>query len=117
MLSLQLVLVDSIAQSGGEFNLFTSLTFGLEGLASVVAAQGEVAWAARLWGAAEALRETTGAPIAPVERRAYEARVTAARAQLGERPFATAWAEGRLMTPEQALAARARVMNDSENED
>ncbi len=94
-----------------------TLTFGLEGLASVVAAQGEVAWAARLWGAAEALRETTGAPIAPVERRAYEARVTAARAQLGERPFATAWAEGRLMTPEQALAAREPVMNDRENED
>jgi len=94
-----------------------TLTFGLEGLASVVAAQGEVAWAARLWGAAEALRETIGAPIAPVERPAYESSVTAARAQLGEQPFATSWAEGRLMTPEQALAAREPVMNDRENED
>ena len=42
---------------------------------------------------------------------------TAARAQLGEKPFAAAWAEGRLMTPEQALAAREAVMNDSEHGD
>jgi predicted ATPase len=34
----------------------------LEGLADVVALQGEPAWAARLWGAAEALREAIGAP-------------------------------------------------------
>ena len=83
-----------------------TVAFGLEGLARVVAVQGELSWAARLWGAAETLRETSGAPIAPVERPAYESRVTDARAQLGEKPFATAWAEGRLMTPEQALAAR-----------
>jgi tetratricopeptide (TPR) repeat protein len=81
------------------------VAFGLQGLARVVAGQGALSWAARLWGAAETLRETTGAPIAPRERPAYESGVTAARAQLGP-PFATAWAEGRLMTPEQALAAR-----------
>ena len=78
----------------------------LEGLASVVAAQGELSWAIHLWGAAEALREAIGAPIPPVERPAYESSVAAARAQLGEKPFAAAWAEGRLMTPEQALATR-----------
>jgi len=83
--------------------------FGLEGLASAVAALGQCAWAARLWGAAEALRETTGAPIPPVERPAYESSVAAARAQLGEKPFAAAWAEGRLMTPEQALVTPGRV--------
>ena len=93
------------------------VAFGLEGLARVVAVQGELSWAARLWGAAETVRETIGAPIAPRERPAYESRVTAARAQHGEKTFATAWAEGRLMTPEQALAAREPVMNDRENED
>ena len=66
-----------------------------------------------MWGAAETLRETSGAPIPPVERPAYESSVTAARAQLGEKPFATAWAEGRLMTPEQALAARELGMSVS----
>src|SRR5205807_4962066 len=87
-----------------------TVAFGLEGLARVVAVQGELAWAARLWGAAETLRETSGAPIPAVERPAYESRVTAARAQLGEKPFAAACAEGRMMTPEQALAAREQVM-------
>jgi hypothetical protein len=70
-----------------------------------------------LWGAAETLRETISAPIAPRERPAYESSVTAARDQLGEKLFAIAWAEGRLMTPEQALAAREPGMNDREHED
>src|SRR5215472_16600953 len=87
---------EGIAVAGRAGNRET-LTFGLEGLASVVAVQGELAWAARLWGAAETLRETIGAPIAPVERPVYESSVTIARAQLGEKSFAAAWAEGRLM--------------------
>ena len=78
----------------------------LEGLADVVAAQGESTWAALLWGSAEALRETMGTPIWPIERARYERTVAAARASLGEKAFAAAWAEGRGMTPEQALAAQ-----------
>ncbi|HET8850922.1 MAG TPA: protein kinase [Ktedonobacteraceae bacterium] len=81
----------------------------LEGLAEVVANQGEFVWAARLWGAAEGLRATIGLPISPVERVPYEQAVAAARAQLGEKAFAAAWAEGRAMTPEQALAANEPV--------
>jgi predicted ATPase/class 3 adenylate cyclase/DNA-binding CsgD family transcriptional regulator len=77
----------------------------LEGLAHVVVAQGKLTWAARLWGAAEALRETMGTPIWPVERANYEHSVTTARNQLGEKSFATAWAQGRTLTLEQALAA------------
>ena len=46
-----------------------------------------------------------GTPIPPVYRAAYERSVAAARAQLGEQAFATAWAEGRTISPEQALAA------------
>jgi predicted ATPase/class 3 adenylate cyclase/DNA-binding CsgD family transcriptional regulator len=87
-----------------------TVAFGLEGLARVVAVQGELAWAVRLWGAAETLRESIGIPILPVERPAYESSVAAACAQLGEKSFAIAWAEGCLMTPEQALAAREPVM-------
>ena len=36
------------------------------------------------------------------------------RAQLGEKAFAAAWAEGRTMTPEQALAARGPVTGPEE---
>jgi len=85
------------------------IPFLLEGLANLLATQGEPARAARFWGAAEALRESTGVPIWPVERAAYEHTVEGVRAQLGEQAFAAAWNEGRLMTPEQALAAKAMV--------
>jgi predicted ATPase/class 3 adenylate cyclase/DNA-binding CsgD family transcriptional regulator len=81
----------------------------LAGLAGVLASQGELVWAARLWGAAEALRDTMGTPIAPVYRADYERSVVAARDQLGEQAFTTAWAEGRNMTPEQAIASQGQV--------
>src|SRR5947209_20581134 len=58
--------------------------FNLEGLASVVATQGMLRWAAQLWGAAEALREAIDVPRLPVDRVGYEQAVGAARAQLGE---------------------------------
>ncbi len=66
-------------------------------------------WAARLWGAAEALRYMVGSPLPPVFRADYERSVTAARTQLGEKAFTAAWAEGRAMTPEQALDAQGPV--------
>jgi ATP/maltotriose-dependent transcriptional regulator MalT len=83
--------------------------FYLEGLAGVVAAQGELPWAARLWGAAEALREAQGTPLPPISRADYERSVTAARTQLGEQAFAVAWAQGRSMTLDQVLTAREPV--------
>lgn len=86
----------------------------LEGLAAVVAAQEEPTWAARLWGTAEAQREAYSIPLAPVYRADFEQAVAAARTQLGEQSFVTAWAEGRSMTPEQALAARGPVTATAE---
>ena len=79
----------------------------LEGLASVAAEQGEFAWAARLWGAAEALREAISTPIPPVYRPDYERAVAKARAQPGDEAFVRAWDEGRNMTAEQAVIKRA----------
>jgi predicted ATPase/class 3 adenylate cyclase len=96
----------SIAQEIGDRELLAS---GLEGLASVVAMQGEPAWAARLWGTAEALREAIGAPLPPVERASYEQAVASTRDDMGEESFAAAWAEGRAMTAEQALAVGERM--------
>jgi hypothetical protein len=79
--------------------------FSLEGWASVVATQGKCAWAARLWGAAESLRERCGIPLSPLERVDYEPAAAASRTHLGEQAFAAAWTEGRAMTLEQVLAA------------
>ena len=81
----------------------------VEGLAVVVAQQGETTWAARLLAAASALRDSLGVPLPPVCRADYERSLAAARAQLGEQAFAAAWAEGQSMTWEQALAARGPV--------
>jgi DNA-binding CsgD family transcriptional regulator len=89
-----------------EMNNKLNIVDCLEGLAGVVAAQGELTWGARLWGAAEALRDAMGTPIPPVYRVDSERPVTAARTQLGEKVFAEAWAEGRAMTPEQVLAVQ-----------
>ena len=81
----------------------------LEGLAAVFAAQGEPMRAARLWGAAEALREAMGMPLPPIEKPGYERSVAAARIQLGGQIFTAIWAEGRTMIPEEVLAAREPV--------
>jgi ATP/maltotriose-dependent transcriptional regulator MalT len=80
-----------------------NIVSGMEGLTGVVEAQGKYAWAARLWGAAQALREAIDAPLPPVERLSYERAVAEAHARLGARTFATAWTEGRGMMPEDAL--------------
>jgi predicted ATPase/DNA-binding CsgD family transcriptional regulator len=93
----------ALAQELGEKWL---IPFNLEGLAGVLATQGELRWAAQLWGAAEVLREETAFPLPPVVRPIYEQAVATARTQLGEPTFAGAWQEGRTMTPEQALAAQ-----------
>lgn len=95
--------MESLA-SAKALNFYYLCTYGLEGLADIMAIQGEVAWAARLWGAAESLHERIGNHLQPVERADYELAVAAARTRLGEQAFAIAWAEGRTMTIEQVLA-------------
>lgn len=80
----------------------------LVGLGEVVAAQRQLAWAAQLWGAAEALRDAIDVPLPPVERTSYDRSVAATRAHFGEGAFATAWTQGRSMTPEQVLVAQGR---------
>ena len=75
----------------------------LEAFAGLAADQENPERAARLWGAAEALREEIGSPLAPNDREAYEREVAQARQVLGEAAFAAAWEEGRAMTMEQAV--------------
>src|SRR5437763_5923144 len=48
-----------------------NLPYFVEGLAEVIAAQGEGVWAARLWGAAEAMREDLHTPLPAVFRTGY----------------------------------------------
>ena len=46
----------------------------------------------------------------PVHRTNYEQTMALARTALGEQAFRAAWAEGRIMTPEQALVVLGQAM-------
>jgi predicted ATPase len=83
---------------------------GLECLAWMSAAQNRPRQAARLGGAAEALREALGVPLWPELRAGHEQAVEAMREVLGEEAFAAAWAEGRAM-PLEAVIAHALEVN------
>jgi predicted ATPase/DNA-binding XRE family transcriptional regulator len=79
----------------------------LEGLATVAVERGEPVRAAHLFGAAEGMLEAVGASIyhyySP-DRTRYERAKAAVRERLGSPASETLWAEGRAMTPEQAVA-------------
>ncbi len=74
----------------------------LIGLARAAADERHFQQAARLFGAAESWLNPS-VEMDPFERADYERAVEHVRAELGEQGFATAWAEGRTMTPEQAI--------------
>ncbi len=76
----------------------------LEGLAAGCGAQKQPRRAAHLFGAAKALRAAIGVPLPPNERDRYDREVAALREALGEEAFAAAWAAGRAMTLEEAVA-------------
>jgi len=63
--------------------------------------------AARLLGAAEALRQAIGASLNPSARAEYDRHLAALRERLGEEQFTRAWEQGRKMTADDAVAYAA----------
>jgi predicted ATPase/DNA-binding CsgD family transcriptional regulator len=92
-----------------ELGLVGFIASGLKGLGCVAAAQGQYTWSALLWGAAENRPESYSVAI---PRAIYERMRAAARTHLGEPAFAQHLAEGRAMTPEQALAAQKEKQDE-----
>jgi predicted ATPase/DNA-binding CsgD family transcriptional regulator len=95
------------------------IALGLQQWGCLVARRGVAIWAALLWGAAETLGGATRGfrPFdlftlftALGEHADYKRMMAAVRAKLGEQVFAAAWAEGRAMTPEQAIAEQAHLL-------
>ncbi|MDQ3496322.1 MAG: tetratricopeptide repeat protein [Actinomycetota bacterium] len=86
-----------------EIGSWEYVAYCLEGFAGLAGARTQGARAARLWGAAEALRETISAPLPPADRPDYDRSMATARAHLGEVPFAVAWEGGKAMTPDEAI--------------
>ena len=87
-------------QTGDRHGMIESLN----GLAEIAVAQGQLVRAARLFAAAETLREAIGVRLSSLEQAKYDRNVAAARAALSEGAFAEAWARGQAMTQEQAVA-------------
>jgi tetratricopeptide (TPR) repeat protein len=76
----------------------------LEGIAGVTSDRGRPEPAVRLFGAAHALRQTSGIPVPSVNRPVHEKDLATVREALGEEQFTRGWEEGRAMTLEQAIA-------------
>ncbi len=81
------------------------IQYCVTGLAGVAASKGFLVRAARLWGAAERVSEISGGSIVREGKSTidHERVLNAARSQLGEAAWTAAWAEGRAMSPEQAM--------------
>jgi non-specific serine/threonine protein kinase len=94
-----------------------SIAYSLEGLAGVAAGRGdraEVERAARLWGAAEALREAIAAPLPPNLLPHHQELVAAARARADGPAWAAAWAAGRTLPLEEVVAEALQESLDPE---
>jgi non-specific serine/threonine protein kinase len=92
---------------GGHDPMMTALC--LKSLGAVAAVVGPAEQAARLFGAAEALRERLGVVLEPIERPRLERAVEPARERLPEAAFAAAWAAGRSLPLDQAVAEALAV--------
>jgi DNA-binding CsgD family transcriptional regulator len=79
----------------------------LEALAGLGAVQESHVEAGRLYGAAQAARDTIGYVRYPIEREAYQADVDAVRVALGD-AFEATWKEGAALTLEEAVAYAQR---------
>jgi predicted ATPase/class 3 adenylate cyclase len=79
------------------------LAQNLEGVAKLAGASAEAERTARLFGAAETLRDAIGGPLTHLEQAGYDRSVAAVRTALGEAAFAAAWAERRALSLEQAI--------------
>jgi non-specific serine/threonine protein kinase len=87
-----------------EMPLVGFVTIGLDGLGMVAAATGQPLRAARLWGAAEALRDVTDEQRWHVFQDAYDRALEIARLAVVEVEWSGAWTAGRAMTVDQAVA-------------
>jgi tetratricopeptide (TPR) repeat protein len=80
------------------------IPFGLEAWASLAVSENQESRAARLYGAADSLRLSLGIPRPPVWQGEYTDNIHRLRERLGESEFTAAWAEGKSMSLEQAVA-------------
>ena len=76
----------------------------LMGFGELALAQNDPERSVRLFAAAEALRQTIGAPMPATERTRFESDVARVQALLEKETFAAAWNAGKKMTDEEAVS-------------
>jgi DNA-binding CsgD family transcriptional regulator len=80
----------------------------LECLARLASGEGNVAYATRLLGAAQGIRQRNGYTRFPMYQAGYDAVVAEVRDALGDSAFEGAWAEGEALSIEEAIAYAQR---------
>ena len=93
---------------GAKIRVYVRIPDTLECLAVLAADAGSHREAARLFGAAEAIRQRMGAVRYKIYDADYQASVTALRDTMGENDFEAGWAEGAALSTEEAIAYAQR---------
>lgn len=96
----------SLRWSMGDIRVISS---ELEDIADIAGATGQFISAVRLYGAAEALRERMDTPIPGMFEKEYQRDVNTSRRALPLAQFEAAWAAGRALTLDQAVAEALAV--------
>jgi len=91
------------------------LAEALEAFAAAASRLGEPERAARLWGAAAALRDVLGAPVPPPDRARVQIESGVARAKLGDAVFGAALEAGRSLAPDE-VTIEADAVGDPSRE-
>jgi predicted ATPase/DNA-binding SARP family transcriptional activator len=84
----------------------------LAGVAGLASAVGQPERAAQVFGAMEALLDATNLILVPADHMAYSRNLAHARSHLDADAFAAAWAVGRALPLEQAVAEALRVTDE-----
>jgi len=107
--------VELLQQSLQQLILFKdklSIAGVLTNLADLFSKQGRVERAVRIYGAAEALRESIGIRLQPYDIKNREQDIKFVGDTLRETEFTKGWAEGRAMTMDQAIAFALEEQSD-----
>jgi DNA-binding CsgD family transcriptional regulator len=92
----------------GQTHGFLRMPDAFECLARLASGHGAHQYAARMFGAAAAIRDEKGIVRFPVYQACYHTAVESSRDALGERAFDSSWAEGATLSIEQTIAYALR---------